>query len=157
MTSLALALLLGLLALVLRSGFPERFLNLTRTLVEEPGACLLTGVGGAFAVGGLSLAAAITVIGLPLAAVLAGAGTLGAYVGLAAVATVLGAALPWAGAESQPQLRVLGGAAVLLVAGWVPVVGRLLLLAAVLYGFGGLLRTRFAPEDDLGTGDAELL
>ncbi|MEO0326518.1 MAG: hypothetical protein AAF447_26465 [Myxococcota bacterium] len=148
MTTLALAPLLGLLALVLRAVFPERFLNLTRTLVEEPGACLLAGTGGALALGGVSLAAAITVLGLPLAALLAGAGTLGAYVGLAAVATVVGAALPWPTSEPQPQLRVICGAAALLVARWVPVVGGLLLLCAALFGFGGLLRTRFAAEED---------
>lgn len=151
MNSIALALLLGLLALVLRSIFPERFLHLTRVLVDEPAACLLVGGGAALAAGAASLGLVVTVVGIPLAAFLAGAATLGSYLGLAAAATVIGAALPFERLDGTPHVRLFAGAAALLLASWVPVLGGLVVLGTALWGLGGVVRTRFAPapEDEL--------
>ena len=77
------------------------------------------------------------------------------YVGLAAAATVIGAALPLEGLKGQEVLQLALGVGVLFFASIVPTVGTVASVAFACLGFGALIRTRFRtdPPEDLPSGE----
>jgi len=77
------------------------------------------------------------------------------YVGLAAAATVIGAALPVERLRGRPILQILAGVACLFVVAQIPVLGSIALAAVACIGLGALLRTKFrpAPPAELAQGD----
>jgi hypothetical protein len=99
-------------------------------------------VGGLL--GLLSIAVvAITVIGIPVAVVLALGGIFAAYAGICAVLATVGKALVGHKTDN-PHLHLLVGCLLFLVSGAIPVVSGLVTLAVVLTGIGVIVATRAA-------------
>lgn len=142
--------LLFLLALVLSGLFPERMTALHKAIIREPVRSGALGVGSYVAAVVLIIALTITVLGIPAAVVLAFGMPIATYVGLAACATVIGAAIPSEKLSDRPILRLASGVGVLFVASLVPFVGPILVAIVACIGVGALVRTRFrtdAPRD----------
>ncbi|GAB4198989.1 MAG: hypothetical protein OHK0013_08730 [Sandaracinaceae bacterium] len=138
--------LLFLLALVLSSLFPERMSAMHKAIIREPLRSGALGIGSYVAAVVLIIALAITVLGIPAAVVLAFGVPLATYVGLAACATVIGAAIPAQSLNDRPILRLASGVGVLWVCSLVPFVGPLLVAIVACIGVGALVRTRFRTE-----------
>jgi hypothetical protein len=138
--------LLFLLALVLSGLFPERMTALHKAIIREPLRSGALGVGSYVAAVVLIIALAITVLGIPAAVVLALGVPLATYVGLAACATVIGAAIPSERLTDRPILRLAAGVGVLWVCSLVPFIGPLLVAVVACIGVGALVRTRFRTE-----------
>ncbi|MFN7699794.1 MAG: hypothetical protein ACK5U8_17985 [Deltaproteobacteria bacterium] len=142
--------LLFLLALVLSGLFPERMTNLHKAIIREPMRSGALGLGSYVAAVVLIVALTITILGIPAAVVLAFGMPIATYVGLAACATVIGAALPSEKLSDRPILRLAAGVGVLFAASLVPFVGPILVAVIACVGVGALVRTRFrtdAPRD----------
>lgn len=142
--------LLFLLALVLSGLFPERMTALHKAIIREPVRSGALGVGSYVAAVVLIIALTITIIGIPAAVVLGVGMPLATYVGLAACATVIGAAIPAQSLTDRPILRLAAGVGVLWVCSLVPFVGPILVALVACIGVGALVRTRFrtdAPRD----------
>jgi hypothetical protein len=135
--------LLFLLALLLMGSAPERMGAMQFAIVRDPLRTGATGAIGYVASGLLILLLAITVLGIPVALALGLMLPIATYVGLAAAATVIGAALPIARWSDKPVARLAAGVAVLFFASIVPLLGTLLVIVAACVGFGALIRTRF--------------
>ncbi len=142
--------LLFLLALVLSGLFPERMTALHKAIIREPLRSGALGVGSYVDAVVLIIALTITIIGIPAAVVLGVGMPLATYVGLAACATVIGAAIPAQSLTDRPILRLATGVGVLWVCSLVPFVGPVLVALVACIGVGALVRTRFrtdAPRD----------
>ncbi len=138
--------LLFLLALVLRALVPERMGVMHLAIVRDPVDTTLRGALG-YVVTGISIVAlAITVLGIPASLLLMLLLPLATYVGLAAAAAVIGAALPLEGLGGKPVRQLAAGVGALFVASLVPWLGGLLVAVAACVGYGALLRTRFRAE-----------
>jgi len=138
--------LLFLLALVLSGLFPQRMSALHIAIIREPFKSGALGVGSYLGAVVIAIALMITVLGIPLALVLGLAIPLATYVGLAACATVIGAALPVGGLDGKPVMRLLAGVGVLWAASLVPVIGGVLVAIVACIGVGALVRTRFRSD-----------
>ena len=136
-------LLLFGLGMLLRELAPERLDALEVTVLREPATAGLVGLA-ALAVGTfLILGAAITIVGIPLAVLLALGIGLSMGVGLVAVARVVGQALPVDGLPTAPTPRLAAGLGTLWLVSLVPVGGALALSCASFVGLGALLRSGF--------------
>ena len=138
--------LLFLLALVLSGLFPERMTALHKAIIREPVRSGALGVGSYIGAVVLIIALTITVLGIPAAVVLAFGMPIATYVGLAACATVIGAAIPSEKLSERPILRLASGVGVLFVGSLVPFVGPILVAIIACIGVGALVRTRFRTE-----------
>ncbi len=138
--------LLFLLALVLSGLFPERMTALHKAIIREPVRSGALGVGSYIGAVVLIIALTITVLGIPGAVVLAFSMPIATYVGLAACATVIGAAIPSEKLSDRPILRLAAGVGVLFVGSLVPFVGPVLVAIIACIGVGALVRTRFRTE-----------
>ena len=138
--------LLFLLALVLSGLFPQRMSALHIAIIREPFKSGALGVGSFLGAIVVAIALMITVLGIPLALVLGLAIPLASYVGLAACATVIGAALPVGALDGKPVMRLLAGVGVLWAASLVPVVGAVIVALVACVGVGALVRTRFRSD-----------
>lgn len=153
--SLLLHALLFLFALLLSGAVPERMGAMHVAIVKDPlrtaGVGLLGYAGALVAL----VALVITIIGIPLALALGILVPVATYVGLAAAATVIGAALPVERLRGRPVLQILAGVSCLFVASLVPGLGLVAIAVAACLGLGALVRTRFraAPPAELITGD----
>ena len=148
--SLTRYLLLFVLGLVLRAAAFERLGALQRTLVRMPARSGATGLVGVLGAVVLAIVLAITIIGIPGAVVVALALPTALYIGMAAVASVLGAALPLKSIKDLPAMQLAAGVAVLFLVSRVPVVGTLATVLVALAGLGAVIQTRFgkvAPGD----------
>ncbi len=138
--------LLFLLGLALIGVWRERLGAMQVTMIKDgiktAGTGLLAYVGAGLAI----VLFAITIVGIPVAAVLALALPVATYVGLAAAATVIGAALPLPQLKGREVAQLGAGVAVLFVASIVPVAGTIATVIAACLGFGALVRTRFEPR-----------
>ena len=150
--------LLFLLALVLSGLFPERMTALHKAIIREPVRSGALGIGSYVGAVVLIIALTITVLGIPAAVVLAFGMPIATYVGLAACATVIGAAIPSEKLSDRPILRLASGVGVLFVGSLVPFVGPILVALVACIGVGALVRTRFrteAPRDlELAAGQS---
>lgn len=135
--------LLFLLGLALIGIWRERLRAMQATMIEDgvktAGIGLLAYVGAGFAIALF----AVTIVGIPVAVVLALALPVATYVGLAAAATVIGAALPLPQLKGREVAQLAAGVLVLFVASIVPFVGTIATAVAACLGFGALVRTRF--------------
>lgn len=146
--SYGLLFVLGLLFLGLA---PDRLGALQSVMIREP---LRAGATGALGVLGGALAIvvfAITIIGIPAAVVLALALPVAVYLGLAAAATVVGAALPVARLSGRPVLQLGAGVLALFVASLIPYVGFAAVAVAAVLGLGAMILTRLrkVPPESL--------
>ncbi len=136
--------LLFLLGLLLVGGMRERHANLVRAVVKEPLRSLAAGLlgGGVVAVGSVLLA--ITLVGIPAALVLLLGAVVGAYVGVAVSASVVGAVLPLPWLQGRPIAQLAAGVGTLYVCWLLPTgVGTVAVLLLATLGFGAVLVTRF--------------
>jgi hypothetical protein len=138
--------LLFLLALVLSGLFPQRMSALHVAIIREPFKSGALGIGSYLGAIVIAIALMITVLGIPLAVVLGLAIPLATYIGLAACATVIGAALPVGALDGKPVMRLLAGVGVLWAASLVPVLGGVLVAIVACVGVGALVRTRFRSD-----------
>jgi hypothetical protein len=150
---------LFLSALALLGATPERYSALQRTVVRAPIRAAATGLLAA--IGGLVVAVvlAITIIGIPAALVVLLLLPLAGYIGFAAMAGVIGAALPVRTWKDRPIVQLAAGVGVLFVVSHIPVIGGLALVLLAFAGLGAVVLTRFgrsAPGDidyrPLGSG-----
>lgn len=136
--------LLFLLGLLLMGVARERLRALQATIVRDgprtAGVGLLAYVGAVLAM----IVLAITIVGIPAAVLLGLALPVATYVGLAASASVIGAALPIRELAGKEVGQLAAGVLVLFVAAQVPVVGTIATIVAACLGVGALVRTRFA-------------
>jgi hypothetical protein len=152
--SLLLHALLFLFALLLSGAVPERMGAMHLAIVKDPlrtaGVGLLGYAGAVVAL----VALVITIVGIPLALALGILVPVATYIGLAAAATVLGAALPVERLRGRPVLQILAGVSCLFVASLVPGLGAIAIAVAACLGLGALVRTRFraSPPAEL-TGE----
>ncbi|MFE8598361.1 hypothetical protein [Archangium violaceum] len=130
--------------------FPARMKALAEDIQTKPLAGGLVGLAGAVALIPasiplfvVSIVLAVTIVGIPVAVALWLLPPLAAAVGFTAVASSIGTRLPvMRGRKTQAMVMALG-LLLLLVVGRIPVLGPLVLVAAVLVGFGAVLRTQF--------------
>jgi hypothetical protein len=135
----ALLLLLGLLLLGL---MPRRLQTWQAAVAGSPLRSGAVGLLTFLVAIVLCLVLVVTLIGIPAAILLALMIPLAAYVGLAVTAGVVGAAMPFSALRERPVLQLTVGVGLLLVVSWIPVVGTLVTLVAMLLGTGALVVTR---------------
>jgi hypothetical protein len=144
---------LGLLLLVL---FPRRIETLSGALVHAPGKAVLTGILGTLALPIVAVLLVATVVGIPLVAVVVLGTLAAALMGYTALALHFGRLVPIHLERGAPIVQLAIGTAALVALGQIPVLGCLAWLAAWLFMFGVVLRTRFgrpptAPPPVYGT------
>ncbi|OJT22071.1 hypothetical protein BO221_25380 [Archangium sp. Cb G35] len=129
--------------------FPARMKALAEDIQTKPLAGGLVGLAGVVALIPaaiplfvVSIVLAVTIVGIPVAVALWMLPPLAAAVGFTAVASSIGTRLPvMRGRKTQAMVMALG-LLLLLVVGRIPVLGPLVIVAAVLVGFGAVLRTQ---------------
>ena len=153
LTQFAVFFGLGLLLMVV---FPRRLDALIGSLVNAPVKAVLTGLLGTLSLPIAALLLVVTVVGIPLIAVLVLAVALAGVMGYAALALFFGRALPFRFERGAPIIQLTIGTAILVAIGQIPILGFLSWMAAWLFVFGAVLRTRFgqpptAPPPVYGT------
>lgn len=145
--------LLFLLALLMMGLAPERLGAMQVAIVRDPVRTGLHGLAAYVASGLLIVALAITILGIPIAVALGLLLPIATYVGLAASATVIGAALPIERFAGRKVHQLAAGVLLLFVASLVPYLGTLTVAVAACLGLGALVRTRFrtTPPTELLT------
>lgn len=139
--------LLFLAAILFLGLAPERFGRVQRAIVERPVRTLATGTLGVI-VGGVVMAAlVVSLIGIPIALVLAIVAPVAAAAALASIVPVIGAMLPTRRLEGRPVARLAAGALVLFVVTRIPMIGGLALGLALLAGLGALVLTRLGARE----------
>jgi hypothetical protein len=154
---LVFSALLFLFALLLTGVVPERMSAMHVAIIREPGRSAGAGLLGYVSAAIVLVALMITIIGIPLALALAVLVPVATFVGLAAAATVIGAALPVERLRGRPVLQILAGVGVLFVVDQIPVLGAVAIAIVACIGLGALLRTRFRPTPpaELESGRSE--
>ena len=113
---------------------PKPMKQLESEIRRDPLRCGLTGLLGSLAIAGLAVLLTIIVIGIPFTLVLLIVTAVGIAMGFSALASELGTRLPVLRASRKTQAAVLAlGILVLLVIQLIPVLGPLVLTAAVLH------------------------
>ncbi|ATB34030.1 bactofilin family protein [Melittangium boletus] len=123
--------------------FPSRMKALGTEIRNEPVKSGLMGLLGAVALVPVLLVLSVTIIGIPLALVLALVVPILTVWGFAAVASELGARLPLRPAKKTQAMVLALGLLILLVLGHLPVLGNLVMVLASLVALGAVMRTRF--------------
>lgn len=131
---------LGLLILAL---VPRRLDAVTAALGHTPVKTLLVGLLGTVAMPVLTLLLVVTVIGIPLVAVQAIGVVVAGLMGFAALGLLVGRSVPIPLERGGQVARLAIGTAVVVLIFQLPVLGTLAAVAAWLYVFGAVLRTRF--------------
>lgn len=149
LVSYALLFVLGLLLMGLAR---ERLDALQLVLVRKPARAFGLGVLGFAGAIAAIVVLAITVIGIPAAVALAVALPFAVYVGLAAVASVLGAVLPLTALKDRPVLQLAAGCGALWLASLVPFAGDVVVAVTAALGLGALVVTRFGKASTLDLG-----
>ena len=146
--------MLFLLGLLMISVSRERLGALQATMIKDAPKTVGWGLLGYVAAAVATILLALTVVGIPVAVLVALALPVATYVGLAAAATVIGAALPIERLQGREVAQLAAGVAVLFAASLVPVAGGIAVAIAACLGFGAVLRTRLAkdPPADLPEG-----
>lgn len=133
--------LLFLVGLVLLGTLRERFVRWKDELASRPVQSGLGGLFGLFAGGVLCLVLCITIIGIPVAAILGAVLVIAVVAGWTSAALWLGSVLPLRVLKDRPVHQLGAGVIGLFIAGLVPFVGPLIIIAAVLAGFGAVMAT----------------
>ncbi len=138
---------LGMLALGLPVAalWPNAVEATALQMRRDPGRSVLVGLATAVLALPALLLVSITIIGLPVAFAAAAGLVAVWFFGYIAVWQLAGSAtLARAGrAEAHPLLSLAAGSILLFLAGWIPVLGGLVWLAASCLGIGATLLTRF--------------
>ncbi len=126
---------------------PERFARVQRAVVERPVRTLAAGTLGVIASIIVMFALCVSLVGIPIAIVLAILSPLALAAALAVVVPVIGSMLPTRALEGRPVARLAAGALTLFVVTRIPVIGFLAFVLALLAGLGALAITRFGGRD----------
>ena len=126
---------------------PERLGRVQRAIVDRPVRTLATGTLGMLIGGVIFLALCVSLIGIPLAIVIAMVTPVAFAAALSSVVPVVGAMLPTRKLEGRPVARLAAGALVLFVVTRIPVVGGVALGLALLAGLGALALTRLGVRE----------
>ncbi|WP_242344027.1 STN domain-containing protein, partial [Anaeromyxobacter terrae] len=138
----ALFFALGLLVVAL---FPRRVDSVAGTMLASPWKSILTGLLGIVATPVLALLLVVTIIGIPLVAVLALLVLAAGVLGFTALAFHVGRSLPLPQRGAWVLQLAIGTAIVVLVT-QIPILGGLAWIAAALITFGAAIRTRFGQQ-----------
>lgn len=139
--------LLGFLVLTLlvAAVFPQQVSTVSRVVETEAAPAVLWGIVGILLIVPVALLLAVTVIGIMLiplelmlvfAAFLFGYIAVSAFIGRRVLTALKRGAWPQVG-------ETLLGAVLLMLAGWIPLIGWLVTLAVLLVGFGAVLHALF--------------
>jgi hypothetical protein len=141
----ALFFLLVLLGAVMLGVAPLRTRALAAAVAAHPWRSL--GLGLLVVVGSAVLVAllAVTVIGIPIAVVLAIALGIAALLGLTGVSILIGELLPVPSLRDRPITKLALGAGLLVLALGIPYIGGVVGVVAVVLGLGSLAFTRMRP------------
>jgi hypothetical protein len=139
----ALYFALGLLVVAL---FPRRVDSVAGAMIVSPWRSILTGLLGIAATPVLVLLLAVTVIGIPLVAVVALLVLAAGVLGFTALAFHLGRSLPLRLQRSAWVLQLAIGTAIVVLVTQIPIVGSLAWIAAALITFGAALRSRLGQQ-----------
>lgn len=141
--------LLFLLGLVMMGTARERFDVIQREVASRPVRSALGGFFGLLAGGVLCVVLVVTIIGIPVSAVLGTLLIAALCVGWSAAAWWLGSVLPIPALKGRPVLQLAAGVAGLFLAGLAPKIGVLVSLVAALAGLGAAVATRLGgkPRD----------
>jgi hypothetical protein len=137
------AALLFVLGTIFLSLFPARAAALREEVLRRPMRSLALGVVGCLAAAVILIALCVTVIGIPVALLLAPLLFLATCSGLAVVLEAVGG-LTIGHRTKSPYAHLAAGALVLLLVGWIPVVGKLAVAAVILVAIGSIVATRGA-------------
>ena len=139
------AVAVAALAVLLGALFPGALDNVAGALSRQPGRSLLMGLllAIAFVPGVLFLV--LTIVGIPLIAVLVSGLVAAWMMGYAAVALLIGRRITGEGRLGM-IVEILVGVVLLGLVRFLPVFGGLLGIAAVLFGLGAVLDTRFGTR-----------
>ncbi|MAQ13812.1 MAG: hypothetical protein CMN30_03345 [Sandaracinus sp.] len=138
--------LLFLLVFGFRRLAGDRFDTVRAAIVRAPLKTPLMGLAFFLVALVAILGSAVTVVGIPVAAVLALALVLAIYVGLGMSAAVLGAMLPVERLQGRETAQLAAGVGVLFVLSLIPLFGGLSLMVATLVGLGAVAMTRLGQK-----------
>jgi len=139
-TRTALLFVFGTVLLALATGRMEAMQG---EVAARPMRTFALGIVGSAVATLVFLVLCVTLIGIPIALVALLLGVIGAYAGICATLTTVGAALFHHKSQS-PYVHLAVGCAVFLIASWLPWVGGFVTAALVLVGIGALVATRGA-------------
>ncbi|MCA9604297.1 MAG: polymer-forming cytoskeletal protein [Myxococcales bacterium] len=138
--------LVFLFGLFLMGAYRQRFTTLRMELGDRP---LRSAVGGFFGCAAAAMIGGvltITIIGIPGSLVLGTLVVVGGGMGFAAAAWWLGGVLPLSFAKDRPVMQLGIGLGLLFLVGLVPVLGKLVVVAAALAGLGAVISTQFGQR-----------
>jgi hypothetical protein len=131
------------LALLVVALFPRRIEAVAASLMANPLKSLMAGFLGLLAQPFLAVLLAVTVVGIPLIAVqVLGVAVAGVF-GFSALAWWLGRALPQQATRGLMVAQLAIGLGVVYLVTQIPFLGWFVWIAAVMFTFGAVLRTRF--------------
>jgi hypothetical protein len=139
----ALYFALGLLVVAL---FPRRVDSVVGAMIASPWKSTFTGLLGIVATPVLVLLLVVTIIGIPLVAVVALLVLAAGVLGFTALAFHVGRSLPLRVQRSAWVLQLAIGTAIVVLVTQIPIVGGLAWIAAALITFGAALRSRFGQQ-----------
>lgn len=143
--------MLGLLGLLVVLGMimlgvaPLRTRALAAAVAAHPGKSLGLGILVIFGAIAAIIVLSVTVVGIPLAAVLAVVVACAAALGLTGVSILIGELLPFTSLRDRQFTKLLLGAGILVVALAIPYAGGILGVIATVLGLGSLALTRLRP------------
>ncbi|MFT5359269.1 MAG: cytoskeletal protein CcmA (bactofilin family), partial [Polyangiales bacterium] len=132
-----------LLGLILLGAFQSRHALLCQAVIRSPLRAAMSGAGGFFAALVMTIALAVTIIGIPISILVVLLTTVSVYFGFAIVASVLGALLPVPKWRGHPLKQLAAGVAILFALSSLPVVSVFADIVAACIGFGAVVLTRF--------------
>lgn len=125
---------------------PHRMKALEATVRADPVKNGLAGFLGLLALVPLTAALVVTLVGIPIALMVWILVALFVPAGLAVVANVLGTKVPTGRVRKTQALVLAVGLLALLLIGHIPVLGPLMMTAAVFVSMGAIIRTRFGQS-----------
>lgn len=151
---LALYGLIVVLGLIMLGVAPLRTRALAAAVATHPGKSL--GLGLLVILGAILaiIVLAISVVGIPFAAILAVVVGCAAVLGLTGVSILIGELLPFRALRDRSALKLLVGAGLLVVALAIPYAGGVLGVLATIVGLGSLALTRMRPGHMVFNGRA---
>jgi hypothetical protein len=141
--AVALFAVLFVLGLLLVTVAPRRVERVGATMQNAPVHAMFTGLLGTIALPVLTLLLIVTLIGIPLVAVQVLAVVLAWLLGLTGLALLIGRAIPLRLERRLTTVQLALGTAAIVLATRLPLLGTMVWIAAWLFAFGAVLRSRF--------------
>jgi FKBP-type peptidyl-prolyl cis-trans isomerase len=131
-----------------RMWAPNRMKLLESEIKRDIVKCGVTGLIGAVVISLMTGLMAITIVGIPFAVATWVLGAVGVAMGLAALASEIGMALPLRRIRKTQAIVLALGLLVLLVVSKIPFLGTLVMIAATSLALGAIIRTRFGSRGE---------